>query len=236
MSVTASLHQISEIELDIIRKDLVIYEYVICFLVPKDSDLPLISDISELTPEQRQVLEEITSDVNEVCNVWTDWDVEVLVDLKQDFPQEYNHWRQSLYSIVSSAINCSYLDLGQAWDWVSYVLRDGQSMNHLDCICVNNDLCRVNIFAGKPVDPTDSYPRSWYQDMSEVAEISRVLSAIDEKELRRRFEQAAKVKPPIYRGGWSEGQYAFLQEFVQEVQLFYQVTADQRLGMVTALF
>lgn len=88
MSVTASLHQISEAGLDIIRKDLVIYEYVILFLVPKDSDLPLISDISELTPEQRQVLEEITSDANEVCNVWTDWDVEVLVDLKQDFPQD----------------------------------------------------------------------------------------------------------------------------------------------------
>ena len=71
MSVTASLHQISEIGLDIIRKDLVIYEYVITFLVPQDSDLPLISDISELTPEKRKVLEEITSDVNEVCNVWS---------------------------------------------------------------------------------------------------------------------------------------------------------------------
>lgn len=234
MSVTSCLTQISEIELDIIRQDLVIYEYVIGFLEPKDSDLPLISDISELTPEQRQVLEEITSDVNEVCNVWTDWDVEVLVDLKQDFPQEYNYWRQSLYSIVSNNKNRSHLYLGQAWHWISYVLRDGQSMNYLDCICVDNNLCLVNIFAGKPVDPIDSSPCSWYQEVSEVAEISRVLSAIGEKEIRRRFEQAAKINPPIYRGGWSEDQYPFLQEFLQEVQLFYQVTADQGLGMVSS--
>lgn len=106
-------------------------------------------------------------------------------------------------------------------------------MNYLDCICVDNNLCRVNIFAGKPVDPTDSSPCSWYQEVSEVAEISRVLSAIDEIEIRRRFEQAAKVNPPIYRGGWSEDQYPFLQEYLQEIQHFYQVTADQGLGMVT---
>lgn len=234
MSVTALLRQITKTGLDILQKDLEIYEDIIAELAPKNTDIPLIADISELTLEQRQILDEITSDANEVCNVWTEWDVEMLVDLKRYCPKNYERWKQSLYSIVCSEKNCSYLYLGQAWDWVSYVLRNGQAMNHLDCICVANDLNRVNIFAGKPVDPTDLYPCCWYQEVSEVAEISRVLSAIGEKEIRRRFEQAAKINPPIYRGGWSEDQYPFLQEFLQEVQLFYQVTADQGLGMVSS--
>lgn len=233
MSVTAWLRQITKIGLDILQKDLEIYEDIIVELAPKNTDTPLIADISELTLEQRQILDEITSDVNEVCNVWTEWDVEVLVDLKRYCPKNYECWKRSLYSIICSEKNCSDLYLGQAWHWISYVLRDGQSMNYLDYIYVDNNLCLVNIFAGKPVDPTDSSPCSWYQEVSEVAEISRVLSAIDEKEIRRRFEKAAKVNPPIYRGGWSEDQYPFLQEYLQEIQHFYQVTADQGLGMVT---
>lgn len=233
MSVTASLTQISATGLEIIRKNLVIYEDLIFYLDPKNTDMPLISDISDLTVEQRQILDEITSVPNEVCNVWTAWDVETLVDLKLYCPQDDEHWKQSLYSIVCSEKNCSYIDFGQDWDWVSYVLRGGQSMNHLDY--VDQELHSVNIFAGKPVDPTDSKPKSLYQEVSEVADMSRVLSAIDEIEIRRRFEQGSQVNPSICRGGWSEDQYPFLQEYFQKVQLFYQVAADQGFGIIRCI-
>ena len=96
MSVTAQLNQITKTGLDILQKDLVIYEDVIVDLAPKNTDIPLIADISELTLEQRQILNEITSNANEVCNVWTEWDVEMLVDLKRDCPKNYERWKTEL--------------------------------------------------------------------------------------------------------------------------------------------
>jgi hypothetical protein len=52
MSVTAWLQQISASGLEIIKNDLEIFEQVIRYLVPVNSDMPLIADIAELLPSQ----------------------------------------------------------------------------------------------------------------------------------------------------------------------------------------
>jgi hypothetical protein len=129
MSVTAWIAQVSAYGLEVVKQDLAVFESVILLLTPKNSDIPLILNLSELTSKQIELLEEITSDASKVCSYWTVSDIEVLKELKQNFPQNYERLRTSLYSIVANEKNCSYFDFGKSWDWVSYILRDGRSMD-----------------------------------------------------------------------------------------------------------
>lgn len=235
MSVTAWLQQVSESGLEVIKNDLETFESVIWLLTPKNTDIPLISDLSELTSEQIELLAEITLDANEICNYWTGSDAEVLEELKQNSPQHYERLKTKLFSIVMSEKNCSDLDFGKDWDWVSYILRDGRSMDRSSCTYKSDTCYSANIFSGKPLNPKDVKSGILYQEISEVIDISQVLLDIDDMEIRRRFEQASRMNPFVYRGGWLEEFYPLLLEYCTGVRFFYQTAANQGFGVINAI-
>jgi hypothetical protein len=233
MSVTAWLQQISASGLEIIKNDLEIFEQVIRYLVPVNSDMPLIADIAELPPSQIEMLKELDADLDAVCNHWTDWDVKVLEDFRRDAPETYERVKLNLYAIVANEKPCADLDFGKAWDWVSYILRDGQPIDQLtDAV---EGRLNVNVFVGESIDPHDARGSIRYQTVNEVQEVSYILSQLDDTEIRRRFEQAAKINAQVYRGDWSEDSYPWLVESVREVQGFYQTAAEKGYGVIFAV-
>jgi hypothetical protein len=178
MSVTAWLQQISARGLEMIKNDLAIYEQVIFYLEPVNSDSPVIADISELTLSQIEILEYLTADLSGVVNCWTDWDVKVLEDLRRDYPEMFERLKPDLYAIVANEKQCANLDFGKAWDWIGYILRDGQSMSQL--VDTAEGRLNVNIFFGKSIEPYEMAGSIRFQEVNEVLEVAKILSQLDD--------------------------------------------------------
>ncbi|MDX2241829.1 MAG: DUF1877 family protein [Leptolyngbyaceae cyanobacterium bins.302] len=235
MSVTAWLQHISAKGLQRTKKDPEVFEQVIMDLSPAGSDAPLISSLSELTSAQIDVLKEITSEIDLVLNRWSIYDVEVLEDLKSIFPEIYARLKPELYLIVSDEKDCSYLDLNRAWSHVSSLFLYGTSMEPSTFVSRVNNCHRINIFAGKQIDPVDKFFPMRYQEVDEVLEMAQSLKKIDEWEIRQRFERALQEQTLVYRYRWEEESYSVLLEYCKAVQAFYQTAAAQGFGIVNAI-
>jgi Domain of unknown function (DUF1877) len=233
MSVTAWLQQISARGLEMIKNDLAIYEQVIFYLEPVNSDSPVIADISELTSSKIKILEYLTADLSGVVNCWTDWDVKVLEDLRRDYPEMFERLKPDLYAIVANEKQCADLDFGKAWDWIGYILRDGQSMSQL--VDTAEGRLNVNIFFGKSIEPYEMAGSIRFQEVNEVLEVAKILSQLDDTEIQRRFEQAVRIKGDVYRGDWSRDAYPLFMEYVREVKGFYKNAAEKGYGVMFAV-
>jgi Domain of unknown function (DUF1877) len=233
MSVTAWLQQISASGLEMIKNDLEILDQVIFYLEPVNSDSPLIADISELTSSQIEMLKYLTADLSRVVNHWTAWDIKALEDLRRDYPETFERLKPDLYLIVTNEKQCANVDLGKAWDWISYIFRNGQSMNQLADTA--EDRLNVNIFFGKSIEPHDMVSSIRFQEVSEVMEVAQILSQLDDTEIQQRFEQAARIKGDVYRGDWSRDAYPLFMEYVREVKGFYQTAAERGYGVLFAI-
>jgi hypothetical protein len=233
MSVTAWLQQISASGLAIIKNDLEVFEQVIFYLEPVNSDSPVIADISELTSSQIEMLKYLTADLSGVVNCWTNWDIEVLEDLRRDYPETFDRLKPNLYEIVANEKSCAHLDLDRAWDWVSYIFRDGQSIDQLADTAA--DRLNVNIFFGKSIEPYEMVGSIRFQEVNEVLEVAQILAQLDDTEIQRRFEQAARIKGDVYRGDWSRDAYPLFMEYVREVKGFYKNAAEKGYGVMFAV-
>lgn len=126
-------------------------------------------------------------------------------------------------------------DFGKSWDWVSYILRDGRSMDMSSFIYEHDSCYGINMFSGKRVYLHDLQSGILYQEANEVADISQFILRMDEIEIQRRFEQASRLKAYVYRGGWSEEDYPLFLEYFREVRSFYQSAASQGFGVINAI-
>jgi hypothetical protein len=123
MSVTGGLQHISANGLRRIKENPEIFWRVIFDLSPANSDTPFISDISELTSSQINILGEIMPDINAVCNRWTENDVEEVEFLKELNPELYEYLKLDLYSIVTDEKDCCCLDFNKGWTGSVSLLR-----------------------------------------------------------------------------------------------------------------
>jgi hypothetical protein len=235
MSVTAWLQHISANGLEKAKKDPEVFEQVIMGLTPADFDAPLVSCLSELTPNQIDVLKEIASDIELVLNRWSIYDVEVLEDLKSISPETYGRLKPDLYSIVADEKDCLHLDLNRSWGQVSYIFRGETTMKPSVVVSKVENKHWVNLFSGKSFDPDDTFFPMRYQEVEEVAKMAESFSKIDESEIRWRFEEALRAQAPVYRYDWEEESYSVLLEYCKEVQAFYQTAAIRGFGVVNAI-
>ncbi len=235
MVATAWLQHISANGLRRTKKNPKVFEQVIMDFSAIDDDTPLISSLSELTPNQLTVLNEISSEMESVINWWSIYDIEVLEDLKSISPETYEQLKPELYWIVADEKKCLQLNLNHSWSHVSSLFRHGTSMEPSALVSKVDDFYRVNILSGKPVDPNDTFFPMRYQEVDEVTEMAQSLLKIDEREIRQRFEYALQAQTPVYRYIWEEESYSTLLEYCKEVQSFYQTAAAQGFGVVNAI-
>lgn len=219
-------------------ENLEVYNEVICNILPANSeDAPILLNLAELTVNQLQILEEITSEPNAACHQWSIWDVESLEYLKCNSPEVYERFRPDLYSMVTDEKNCLYLDLMHHWGHVTSIFRGEMPMEQSICISKDDDFLRINLFSGKQVDPGNSDPFFCirYQEVDEVLEMVKAFSEIDETEIRQRFEQSLRTQPPAYKFSWTEEFYPILLKYCQEVKEFYQTAANQNFGVINGI-
>ncbi|MGR3278200.1 DUF1877 family protein [Acaryochloris marina NIES-2412] len=234
MSVTAWLQHISSNGLQRIKRNPEVFEDVLMDLSSADDDEPLITDFSELTPKQLCVLKEITSDIGLSHERLSIWDIDSLELLKSIYPDIYERLKPELYTIVIDEKECEYLDLGDTWSFVDSLFRFGTPMEPSTIRSNLNGYHRINIFSGKPINPSDRWPIR-YQEVYEVQEMSQLLASIDESEIQCRFEEALRTQSPVYRYGWHQESYPQLLEFCKIVQLFYRKAASKGFGIVNAI-
>jgi Domain of unknown function (DUF1877) len=145
----------------------------------------------------------------------------------------FERLKPDLYAIVANEKQCANLDFGKAWDWIGYILRDGQSMSQL--VDTAEGRLNVNIFFGKSIEPYEMAGSIRFQEVNEVLEVAKILSQLDDTEIQRRFEQAARIKGDVYRGDWSRDAYPLFMEYVREVKGFYKNAAEKGYGVMFAV-
>ncbi len=210
------------------------FESVIMDLSSVEDDEPLITDLSAFTPEQLCVLKEITSDIGLSHERLSMWDIDSLELLKSVSPDIYERLKPELYAIVLDEKDCGYLNLERAWSHVDSLYRCGTPMESSMILSQDDGRHRINLFAGKPVNPNVRYS-FYYQEVDEVREMAQLLADIDESEIQRRFEEVLQTQPPVYRFGWDKESYPQLLEFCRLIPPFYQKAASQGFGIVNAI-
>ena len=135
-----------------------------------------------------------------------------------------------LMNLIENPQPPSGLDIDKAWHGIHYLLTGNTS--------TSKGPFGAAILGGQDVGPDLGYGPPRFLTVSEVAEVSKVLSDLPPDQFRRRFDPKAMEVADVYPGAWkregSDG-LEWLQSMFQELVTFYGRASTQRMAVILAL-
>lgn len=135
-----------------------------------------------------------------------------------------------LEEIVDHSEEKNMLDIDKSWEGIYYVLTGSALAEE-----TNHPMGRV-MFSGQFFDENldMGYGPAHYLNPEQVIEISRDLEAIDDEELKKRYDGAQMDEKGVYPEGWKdEGSFEYLQENFRKLKDFFRSSAELKCAVVS---